>query len=60
MKRQESGVNANGSWESSGPDGASALGPCGVQFMLNGAGLLRTCLEVVLLKEKIIQRPQDY
>ena len=60
MKRKESGFNANGSWGSSGPDGVSALGPCCVQFMPNAGGLLRTCLEVVLLKEKVIQSTQDY
>ena len=35
------------------------MGLYGVQFMLTGAGLLRTCWEVVLLKEKVIQRTQD-
>ena len=44
-------VDANGSPVSSGPTGASALGPCGVQFMLTGAGLLRTFWELELLKE---------
>lgn len=44
-----------------GPDGVSALGPCGVQFMTNGAGLLRTCLEVVLLEgESHPEAPRDH
>lgn len=42
-------------WESGllRPAGASALGHRGFQLMLVGACLLRTCVEVVLLKEKV-------
>ena len=45
-------VAANGN-RISGPAGVSSLGLYGVQFMLTGAGLLRTCWEVVLLKENV-------
>ena len=46
-------VQADRSLVSSGPAGDSALGYCGDHFRLMESGLLRTCREMVPLKEKV-------